>query len=158
MKAQAQYNQSDLGVFNLYNKEAQRELEIFVEGQTLSFYVEPLSVGIKVDRALTFCRYLVSLNEKLTTLVGLLKRIAVSSCGENAIVLRAATLALFYSTAKYCAPVWSRSAHTRFIDMPINDALRIVTGCLCPTSTDNIFVIAGIQPTKLRHQNAKLFL
>ena len=33
----------------------------------------------------------------------------------------------------YCAHVWCRSAHTRFIDPIINNALRTVTGCLLPT-------------------------
>ena len=52
--------------------------------------------------------------------------------------------ALVYSTAEYCAPVWCRSAHTRLIDSVLNDALRIVTGCLRPTPTDYLPVIAGI--------------
>ena len=58
--------------------------------------------------------------------------------------------------AEYCATVWCRSAHTCFIDKPINDALRILTGCLRPTPTDNRFISAGIQPTELRHQKAVL--
>ena len=55
-----------------------------------------------------------------------------------------------HSTAKYCAPVWCRSAHTRLIDPTINDALRIVTGCLRPTPADNLPILAGIQPAELR--------
>ena len=38
--------------------------------------------------------------------------------------------------------VWCRSAHTRLIDKPINNDLRIVTGYLHPTATDNIFILA----------------
>ena len=68
------------------------------------------------------------------------------------LVLRTTTLALVYSAAEYCAPVWCRSAHTRLIDKPINDALRIVTGCLRPTPTDNLYVLEGIQPSELRRK------
>ena len=39
---------------------------------------------------------------------------------------------LNHSTAKYCAPVWCRRAHTRLIDPAINDALWTVTECVCP--------------------------
>ena len=55
-------------------------------------------------------------------------------------------LPLVHSTAEYCAPVWCRSAHTCLIDTTINDALRIVTGCLRPTPVDNLPIHAGIQP------------
>ena len=55
--------------------------------------------------------------------------------------LRIATLSLAYSTAEYCAPVWCRSAHTRLIDSVLNNALRIVTGCLRPTPTDHLYTL-----------------
>jgi len=61
-----------------------------------------------------------------------------------------------YSTAEYCAPVWCRSAHTRFIDPAINDALRIVHGCLRRTSADNFPILAGIQPVVLHRNGATL--
>jgi len=57
-----------------------------------------------------------------------------------------ATLALMHSIAEYCAPVWCHSAHTRLIDHTINDALRIVTGCMRPTPAHNFHILAGIQP------------
>ena len=66
------------------------------------------------------------------------------------------TLSLVYSTAEYCAPVWCRSAHTRLIDSVLNDALRIVTGCLRPTPTDHLPI--GIQPAELRRMGATLSL
>ena len=55
-----------------------------------------------------------------------------------------AALSLVYSTAEYCAPVWCRSAHTLPIDSVLNDALRIVTGCLRPTPTDHLPILSGI--------------
>jgi len=72
--------------------------------------------------------------------------------------LRTATLALVHSTAEYCAPVWCRSAHTSLIDPTINDALRIVTGCLHLTPADNLPILAGIQPAVLRCRGATLSL
>ena len=72
--------------------------------------------------------------------------------------LRISALSLVYSTAEYCAPVRCRSTHTGLIDSIHNDALRIVTRCLRPTPTENLPVLAGIQPTMLRRLEATLFL
>jgi len=74
----------------------------------------------------------------------------------GATTLRIATLALVHSTAGYWALVWCRSTHTRLIDPAINDALRIVTGCLHPTPMDNIPILPGIQPAELRRSEATL--
>ena len=44
------------------------------------------------------------------------------------------------------------------IDSILNDALRIVTGCLRPTPTEDLPVLAGIQPAELRRLGATLSL
>jgi len=75
-----------------------------------------------------------------------------------AVTLRTATLALVDSTKEYYAPAWCRSAHTRFIAPVINDALQVVIGCLHPTPSDNLPILAGIQPVELRRKVAALSL
>ena len=130
--------------FHLYHKEAASELKVASEGRILPFSAEPTCLGVKMDRSLTFRRHLESLRKKLTTRVAFLRRLVGSSWGAGARTLRLATLALIHSAAEYCAPVWSRSAHTRLIDKPINNALRLMTGCLRPTPTDKLFVLSGI--------------
>ena len=81
-----------------------------------------------------------------------------SGWGAGAKTLRIAILSLVYSTAEYCVPIWCRSAHTRLIDSVLNDALRIVTGCLRPTPTDHLPILPGIQPAELRRMGATLSL
>ena len=81
-----------------------------------------------------------------------------SGWGAGAKTLCIVTLSLVYSAAEYCTPVWCRSAHTRLIDSVLNDALRMITGCLCPTPTDHLFVLSGIQPAELRRMGATLSL
>ena len=87
-----------------------------------------------------------------------MRRLAGSGWGAGAKTLRTAALSLVYPTVEYCAPAWCRSAHTRLIDSVLNDALRIVTGCLRPTPTDYLPVLAGIQPAELRRLGATLSL
>ena len=98
------------------------------------------------------------MRKKLSSRVTLLKRLMDSGWGAGAKTLRITTLSLVYSTAEYCASVWCRSAHTRLIDSVLNDALRIVTGCLRPTPTDHLPVLPGIQPVELRRMGATLSL
>ena len=99
-----------------------------------------------------------ALRKKLSSRVTLLRRLVGSGWGAGAKTLRIATISLVYSAAEYCAPVWCRSAHTRLIDSVLNDALRIVTGCLRPTPTDHLPLLSGIQPAELRRMGATLSL
>jgi len=83
--------------------------------------------------------------------------LAGSGWGSGATTLRTATLALVHSTAKYCTLVWCRSAHTGLINSTINDALRIVTGCLRPIPAEtfqssqapNLPSVVAIEPLSL---------
>ena len=147
-----------MAAFYLNNREAKRELKVCNNGRLLPFCPTPTYLGVKLDRSLTFCHHLVALHKKLSLRVTLLRRLVGLGWGVGAKTLRIATLSLVYSTAEYCAPVWCRSAHTRLIDSVLNDALRIVTGCLRPTPTDHLPVLSGIQPAELRRLGATLSL
>ena len=144
--------------FHLNNREAKRELKVYNNGRLLPFCPTSTYLGVKLDRSLTFRHHLVALSKKLSSRVTLLRRLVGSGWGAGAKTLRIATLSLVYSTAEYCAPVWCRSAHTRLIDSVLNDALRIVIGCLRPTPMDHLPVLSGIQPAELRRMGATLSL
>ena len=140
--------------FHLNNRETKRELDVYNNGKRLPFCPVPTYLGVKLDRSLTFRHHFEALRKKLTTRVALMRRLAGSGWGAEAKTLRTAALFLVYCTA----PVWCRSAHTRLINSVLNDALRIVTGCLGPTPTDYLPVLAGIQPAELRRLRATLSL
>ena len=142
----------------LNNRDAKSELKVYNNGRLLPFCPTPTYLGVKPDRSLMFRHHLVALRKKLSSRVTLLRRLVGSGWGAGAKTLRIATLSLVYSAAEYCAPVWCRSAHIRLIDNVLNDALRIVTGCLRPTPTDHLPVLSGIQPAELRGMGATLSL
>ena len=142
----------------LNNREAKRALSVYNNGNLLPPCPVPTYPGVKLDRSLTFRHHLEALRKKLFTRVALLRRHARSGCGAGAKTMRISTLSLVYSTAEYCAPVWCCSTPTRLIDSILDDALRIVTGCLRPTPTEDLPVLAGIQPAELRRLGATLFL
>ena len=139
-----------MAAFHLNNREAKRELKVYNKSRFLPFCPTPTYLGVKLDRSLTFRHHLVALRKKLSSRVTLLRRLVSSGWGAGAKTLRTATLSLVYSTTEYCASVWCRSV--------LNDALRIVTGCLRPTPTDHLPVLSGIQPAELRRLGATLSL
>ena len=144
--------------FHLNNLDAKRTLQVCNNGRLLPFCPTPTYLEVKLDRSITFRHHLVALRKKLSSRVTLLRRLVDLGWDAGTKTLRIATLSLVYLTAEYCAPVWCRSAHTRLIDSVLNDALRIVTGCLRPTPTDHLPVLSGIQPAELRRVGTTLSL
>ena len=145
-------------VFHLNNREAKRELKVYNNDRLLTFCPTPTYLGVKLDRSLTFHYHLVALRKKLSLRATLLRRLVGSGWGAGAKTLRIVTLSLVYSTAEYCAPIWCCIAHTRLINSVLNDALRIVIGCLRPAPTDHLPILPGIQPAELRRLGATLSL
>ena len=144
--------------FYLNNREAKRALNVYNNGNLLPLCPVPTYLGVKLDRSLSFRHHLEALRKKLSPRVTLLWRLAGSGCGAGAKTLHICTLSLVYSTTEYCAPAWCRSTPTRLIDSILDDTLRIVTGCLRPTPTEDLPALAGIQPAELRRLGARLFL
>jgi len=70
---------------------------------------------------------------KLKNQNNLLMKLAGSTWGASANTLRSSALALCYSAAEYCAPVWSRSAHTSQVDVQLNSTMRLISGTLRST-------------------------
>jgi len=63
----------------------------------------------------------------------LLTKLAGSTWGASADTLRSSALALCYSAAEYCAPVWSCSIHTSQVDVQLNSTMRLISGTLRST-------------------------
>ena len=144
--------------FHLNNIEAKRELNVYNNGNLLPSCPVPTYFEVELDRSLTFRNHFKALRKKLSTRVALLRRLAGSGWGADATTFRISALFLVYFTTEHCAPVWCRSTHTCLIDSILDDALRMVTGCLHPTPTEDLPALTGIQPAKLRRLGATLSL
>ena len=143
--------------FYLNNREAKCELNVYNNGNLLPPCPVSTHLGVKLYRSLTFRHHLEDLHKKLSTRVGLLRRLAGFGWGADAKTLRISALSSVYSTTEYCAPVSCRNTYTHLIDSILNIALRIVIECLRSTPTENFPVLAGIQPAELRRLRATLF-
>ena len=54
--------------------------------------------------------------------------------------MRTTATALCLSVAEYCCPVWARSTHRKLVDPTLNETCRLITGCIRPTATPDIYV------------------
>ena len=125
-------------------------LDVYVEGRPLPFAPVPTYLGVKMDRSLTYHHHLESLKMKVASRVALIRKLAGTTWGADAATLRITVLALVFSTAEYCAPVWCRSSHTHMLDSELNRAMQIITGCLKNTPTPMLYVLANVAPPLIR--------
>ena len=58
------------------------------------------------------------------------------------------------SAAEYCAPVWSRSAHTSQVDVQLNSTMHLISDTLCCAPLPWLPVLSNIEPPALRRKAA----
>lgn len=132
--------------FHLNSRESNDHLQLSFCGNNVEHNNFPKYLGITLDRSLTFGKHLAGLSQKLKTRVNLIQKLASTRWGASSQTLRVAALALVYSTAEYCCPVWSNSAHTNKVDVQLNRAMRLTTGTLQSTPKNWLPVLANIAP------------
>jgi len=91
---------------------------------------------------------------KLKNRNNLLMKLAGSTWGASTNTLRSSALALCYSAAEYCTPVWSRSAHTSQVDVQLNSTMRLISGTLRSTPIPWLPVLSNIELPALRRKAA----
>ena len=138
--------------FHLNNRDTHRQLGVVVNGAPLPNNNNPVYLGVTLDRSLTYKRHLESLQSKVNARNGLLRCLAGSSWGAYTSTLRTGALALVYSAAEYASPVWCRSTHTKKLDVALNDSMRIISGCMRPTETTFLPVLAGSTRPDIRRE------
>ena len=141
-------------VFHLHNASAQRSLNIVMNCQALKHEPKPVYLGVTLDRTLSYKEHLQCTSAKLKTRNNLLAKLAGSKWGACASTLRSSALALCYSVAEYCCPVWSRSSYVSKVDVQLNQSMRIITGCTKATAVDWLPVLANIAPPGIRRKVA----
>ena len=147
-------NKTVSSVFHLHNTKSQSELNIFLNGARIRHDQNPVYLGVTLDRSLTYRSHLQKLASKVRTRNNLLQMIAGSTWGADAKTLRTAALALCYSAAEYCAPVWRCSTHCIKVDTQLNAAMRIISGTIRSTQVDWLPVLCNIPPPSIRREVA----
>jgi len=93
--------------FNLRNCEAKGELKVEWLGKTLKHTEQPVSLGVTLDRTLTFKEKCRKTKMKVQIRNNLLRKLAGSKLGATPNTIQTAGLALCFSTGEYACPVWN---------------------------------------------------
>lgn len=78
--------------------------------------------------------------------------------GADFTTLRTSAIALCYSVAEYCSPIWSHSTHCKKVDVSLNNCMRLISGCIKSTPTEILPVLCGIEPADIRRDKNTLDL
>ena len=141
-------------IFHLRSHMANYQLKVKLDsGDHLQFDPQPTYLGVRLDRSLTIKSHLTKLKSKVSARVALVRRLASTNWGAPFSTLKTSVMALALSAAEYCAPVWTQSVHTRGLDVPLNDAMRLVSGCIRSTPLIHLPFLSGIQPPQVRRDN-----
>jgi len=81
-------------------------------------------------------------------------KLAGSTLGASTNTLLSSALALCYSAAEYCAPVWSCSAHTSQVDVQLKLYHELISGTLHSTPLPRLPVLSNIEPPALQRKAA----
>ena len=141
-------------VFHLHNTRATRGLSVYLDGQRLRHECHPTYLGVTLDRTLSYRVHLMKTAGKLKNPNNLLMKLADSTWGAIANTLQSSALALCYSAAEYCAPVWSRSAHTSQVNVQLNSNMRLISDTLHSTRLPWRPMFSNIEPPALRRKVA----
>jgi len=86
---------------------------------------------------------------KLKNRNNLLMKLAGSTWGASVNTLWSSALALCYSAAEYCVPVWSCSAHTSQVNVQLNSTMHLIAGTLHSAPLSWLPVLSNIEPPAL---------
>src|SRR3978361_488584 len=135
---------TEVSCFHLNNHHKSRVLHVNLNGNPLKHYFQPVYLGVTLDTSLTYRNHLDKVKQKLKTRNSILNKSAGTNWGANASTLRTTAMALVYSTAEYCCPVWKNSCHISKVYTQLNAAMRTVTGALSSTPNAWLPVLSNI--------------
>ncbi|CAK1587557.1 unnamed protein product [Parnassius mnemosyne] len=147
---------TEVTAFHLTNQMAKYEPTVEFAGAMLHYNTTPKYLGVTLDWSLTYAPHMDKLSKKLQTRNNILHRLAGTTWGASADVLRTTGLSLVYPTAEYCAPVWSNSAHVLHVDTQLNQTMRRISGTLKCIPLQWLPVLSHISPRRLRRQQILL--
>uniref|UniRef100_A0A2S2Q8Z5 RNA-directed DNA polymerase from mobile element jockey n=1 Tax=Sipha flava TaxID=143950 RepID=A0A2S2Q8Z5_9HEMI len=145
-------NKTQVCCFHLRNRDAKKHLIIEWLGKTLHNTDYPVYLSVTLDRTLTFKEHCSKTKMKVQARNNLLRKLAGSQWGAQPHTMRTTGIALCFSTREYACPVWSQSKHAKNVSVALNDTCRIITGCLRPTPTHKLYLLAGIAPPEIRRR------
>ena len=131
---------------HLNNNQADYELNVSTSDENITFDKTPKYLGVILNRTLSYKKHLLTVTDKTRKRCSLLKRLASNRWGADFVLLRTSAMALCYSVAEYCSPVWRQSTHCKKLDVCLNECMRLISGSIKSTPTALLPILSGIEP------------
>ena len=117
----------------------------------------PKYLSVTLDRSLTYRKHTENVRDKVKSRCNVISKLAGTDWGAPVPVLRTSVIALVYSVAEYCVPVWGRCAHVQHADTQLNIVMRTVSSTLIRSTNINwLPVLRNIEPPQIRRDRAAL--
>jgi hypothetical protein len=118
-------NKIESYVFYLNTHEANRQLDVRFTSTEIQHVEHPKYLVLTLDRTLTYKAHLTKTSKKVSARINIVRKLAGTGWGAGTETLRTAVLAIVYSTAEYCAPVWLNSVQLNHRIQPTTMASNI---------------------------------
>ena len=129
--------------FHLKNREASMNLNITWYNKHLEHIPNPVHLRVTVNITLSYIEHIHKLKGKTSARNNIHRKLSNTKWGAKLATIKTT---LCYSTAEYACPVWESSPHVS----KLGPGLNYITGCLRPTSVENVYILAGIAQTGVR--------
>jgi len=146
-------NKTEVSCFHLNNHQANKTLSIKLDDKLLKHNFAPTYLGVTLDRTLNYNQHIEKVRQKTKTRNNIISKLAGSNWSADADTLRTAGIALVYSVAEYCCPVWMNSCHVHKVNSQLNTTMRIISGTMKSTPTSWLPVLSHITPPEIRRKH-----
>jgi ribonuclease HI len=132
----------------------ERDIKIYINGDTLSYAEHPVYLGVTLDRELTLKQHVEELIEKTSKRLNIIKCLSSNKWGADQHVLRQLYTGYVRAVTDYSLPllvIASKSLQKR-LDRVQNQAVRFISGGMRSTPTDACEINTNIEPMTLRRE------
>ena len=91
-------------VFHLKNKEAKRELDVYINTRRFNFQPTTTYLGVKLNRTLSYQQHVAGIRDGVMARSTLILKLEGTGWGASTSTLRNSALALVYAPPEYCGP------------------------------------------------------
>ena len=127
--------------FHLRNRDAEKHLDVMWDGHPFAHCDNPTYLGVTLDHMLMYKVHITKTKGEVSSRNAIIRKLTHSKFGADPSTI---------CTAEFACPVWECSKHAIKLDSTLNECCRIITGCLKPTRTDHLHILAGIAPPGIR--------